>query len=399
MGNELKKILIIAMQDSIHTARWIAQIVNQGWEIHLFPSLDTDKLHPIMNTITVHNTLYETGNSSHENVVQRGIPVPGPKSLFWGKELLRKFSPNYRVRKLKRVIEEIRPDIVHSLEIQHAGYLTLEVKKLLGEKFPPWIVTNWGSDIYLFSRLSWHEQRVREVLASCDYYSCECQRDVCLATYYGFNGTVLPVFPNTGGFDLPKCFSLRKSGAVAQRRTIMLKGYQGWAGRALVGLRALERCADILSGYRIYIHSAMCDDVVIAAELFRKSTGIPLEFVTPGSPHEVILRLHGESRISIGLSISDGISTSLLEAMVMGSFPIQSFTACADEWLVDGESGILVHPDDPDNVEAAIRRALSDDDLVNSAAEHNRRVAEERLDCRLIKERTLDYYRQTLGAK
>jgi glycosyltransferase involved in cell wall biosynthesis len=143
----------------------------------------------------------------------------------------------------------------------------------------------------------------------------------------------------------------------------------------------------------------MCDDVVIAAELFRKSTGIPLEFVTPGSPHEVILRLHGESRISIGLSISDGISTSLLEAMVMGSFPIQSFTACADEWLVDGESGILVHPDDPDNVEAAIRRALSDDDLVNSAAEHNRRVAEERLDCRLIKERTLDYYRQTLGAK
>jgi len=399
--SELKKILIIAMPDSIHTARWIAQIVNQGWEIHLFPSMDTDKLHPLMSGITIHNTLYDANNPPHENVVHRGIPVPGPKLLFWGKEIFRKLSPDYRLRKLKRVIEEIRPDIVHSLEIQHAGYMTLEVKKLLGGKFPPWIVTNWGSDIYLFSRLSWHEQRIREVLASCDFYSCECQRDVCLATYYGFNGTFLPVFPNTGGFDLPNCVSYRKSGNVAQRRTIMLKGYQGWAGRALVGLRALERCADVLGGggYKIYIHSAMCDEVVIAAELFRKSTGIPLDFVTPGSPHEDVLKLHGESRISIGLSISDGISTSLLEAMVMGSFPIQSFTACADEWLVDGTSGILVHPDDPDNIEAAIRRALSDDNLVNLAAEHNGRVAAERLDCRIIKKKALDYYCQAFGEK
>ncbi len=57
--------------------------------------------------------------------------------------------------------------------------------------------------------------------------------------------------------------------------------------------------------------------------------------------HHDILQKHGQARISIGLSIGDAISTSLLEAIVMGSFPIQSWTSCADEWIVDGKTGIL----------------------------------------------------------
>jgi hypothetical protein len=39
-----------------------------------------------------------------------------------------------------------------------------------------------------------------------------------------------------------------------------------------------------------------------------------------------ILKLHGRPRISISLSISDAISRSVLEAMVMGAFPIQRMT-------------------------------------------------------------------------
>lgn len=391
----MKRILLVAMPESIHTARWISQIIDQGWDIHLFPSLDTDRVHPMMANITVHHAIYSLSTEKSKGIAYRGVPVP-TATYDWGKTLLQRFIPNYRVMKLKSVIERIKPDVVHSLEIQHAGYLCLEVKNMLGESFPPWIVTNWGSDIFLFGRLPWHEQLIRDVLNRCEYYSCECRRDVCLAEYYGFKGKVLPVFPNTGGFDVAKSAAFRKSGLVSERRVIMLKGYQGWAGRALVGLRALERCVDVLQGYRIYIHSAMCDDVVIAAELFRKSSSIPIEFVIPGSPHDKILTLHGESRISIGLSISDGISTSLLEAMLMGAFPIQSNTACADEWIVDGKTGILVHPDDPDDVEAAIRKALMRDDLVDAAAEENMSVVKERLDKAQLKVKTIAFYQEVL---
>ena len=76
----------------------------------------------------------------------------------------------------------------------------------------------------------------------------------------------------------------------------------------------------------------------------------------------------------------------------MGSFPIQSCTSCADEWIVDGKTGILVPPEDPEVVEMAIRRALTDDDLVNRAAEANFEIAQERLDQRKLEEMATGIY-------
>lgn len=86
------------------------------------------------------------------------------------------------------------------MEIQHAGYSVHEVKQKL-DSFPPWIVTNWGSDIYLFGRLREHQKTIAQILDSCDYYSCECTRDIALARELGFKGNVLPVIPNSGGME------------------------------------------------------------------------------------------------------------------------------------------------------------------------------------------------------
>jgi glycosyltransferase involved in cell wall biosynthesis len=277
------------------------------------------------------------------------------------------------------------------MEIQNAGYLTLEARKRFKGKFPSWIVTNWGSDIYLFGRLSEHEPKIREVLAWCDYYSCECQRDVHLAKAIGLSSEVLPVFPNTGGFDLMRVAQFRQPGPTSARRKIMLKGYQGWSGRALVGLRALERCSDLLKEYEAMIYLTS-PDVMIAAELFQKSTGILVKIIPENTPHLEMLRFHGQARISIGLSIGDAISTSFLEALVMGSFPIQSWTSCADEWIEDGKNGILGPPEDPDIIEQAIHRALTDDDLVDRAAELNWKTAVERLDQSILKPKAVQIY-------
>jgi hypothetical protein len=257
---------------------------------------------------------------------------------------------------------------------------------------PKWIVTNWGSDVYLFGRLAEHRERIRQVLETCDFYSCECERDVILAQELGLRGQVLPAFPNTGGFDLQHTETLRQPGTISKRRTILLKGYQGWAGRALMGLRALARCADLLKSgeYQVAIYSAS-PEVKIAAELFSQDTKIPVEIIPPVS-HDNILRYYGRSRIYIGLSISDAISTSLLEALVMGTFPIQSCTACADEWIVDGETGFIVPPEDSEPIAAAIRRAVSDDALVDRAAELNAQTARERLDQAVIRPQVIAMY-------
>jgi len=49
--------------------------------------------------------------------------------------------------------------------------------------------------------------------------------------------------------------------------------------------------------------------------------------------------------------------------MVMGSFPIQSNTSCLGELLRDEESRmLLVHPEEPEAIAEALRRAVTDDE-------------------------------------
>lgn len=384
------RILFVAMANSIHTARWINQLADQGWEIHLFP-VENWGIHPNLRNLTIHDFLCYRPSGLDQSVHLVGS-WPFPRGANLAKRVVERVSPLWgdRAWRLAHTIRVLKPDIIHSLEIQHAGYLTLEARDYLGGTFPTWIVTNWGSDIYLFGRLSDHVKRIRAVLSACDYHACECQRDVKLAQAFGFDGEALPVLPNTGGFDIERIRQFRQPGPTSDRRLIVLKGYQGWAGRALVGLRAIEMSADSLKGFRVAVYLAG-PDVKIAAELVARSTGIPIEIV-PYCPHEDILRLHGRARVSIGLSISDAASTSLLEAMVMGSFPIQSNTSCADEWIRNVETGLLVHPEDPEAVAAAIRRAVTDDALVDRAADINARMTAERLDRLVIQPQVIAMY-------
>lgn len=383
------RILFVGMPDSVHTARWINQVADLGWDLHLFSS-SPGIPHSDLRNITVYNVSFSRPKTLNRSVRLRGIWP----SRMGADRLSAKVGHSTW---LARVIRWLKPDIIHSMEIQRAGYLTHEAKSKLSGRMPPWIVTNWGSDIYLFGRLSEHEQKIKAVMASCDYYTCECHRDVDLARQFGFQGEVLGVSPNSGGFDLPRVRQFRQPGAPSARRLIALKGYQGWAGRALVGLRAIELCADVLRGYRVVIYLAD-PEVKIAAELISKSTGITIE-VAPRGSHEEMLQLHGQARVSIGLSISDAISTSLLEAMIMGSFPVQSNTGCGNEWLRDGETGILVPPDEPHAVAAAIRRAVTDDALVDSAAENNARIADERLDYSILQPKVIKMYQTVLGTR
>jgi glycosyltransferase involved in cell wall biosynthesis len=284
----------------------------------------------------------------------------------------------------------VRPDIVHSLEMQNAGYLTLQARRLLADRFPPWVYTNWGADIQYFGRMAEHEGKIREVLEHLDYYTCECERDVELAEEFGFKGEFLPVVPIAGGISLEKIRPWRKPGPTSERRVIMLKGYQGWVYRADVAIEALSKCGEALNGYTLRVYLA-AEEIKDMLKKLTRDTGLPHEIV-PYRSHEEILREHGQARISIGLSHSDGASTSFLEALAMGSFPIQSNTACAHEYVTDGQSGFIVPPDDPDKVAQAIRRALVDDKLVDQAAQMNWQTAKAKLDHEVVSTLVKDFY-------
>lgn len=412
------RILFIAMTQSVHTARWINQLGDQGWDLHLFPSWDMN-IHPQLAGVTIHGFKFKPKNAPSSATMEilpgsrvasllakspisriiakalnskrlRKLGFDKPISWLSAQRRLTRFLPDFvndneRCEALAQVIQKIKPDIIHSMEIQHAGYLTLEAKKKIGGDFPMWVVTNWGADIHYFGKDPEHAKKIRETLEACDYYGCECGRDVSLGREFGFKGEVMPVLPNTGGFNFDYTEKLRQPGPISNRKVILLKGYQGWVYRALNGLQALEMCADVIKerGYRLLIYLAS-PSVKTAAQRFHKKTGIPVEFISYTS-HENMLKLHGQARVSIGLSMSDAISTSFLEAIVMGSFPIQSGTSCANEWVTSGETAFLVDPEDVPAISSALCRALTDDALVDRASQVNGQLVRERLDYRKLR--------------
>ncbi|MFC1517418.1 glycosyltransferase [Candidatus Margulisiibacteriota bacterium] len=390
------KILIVAMIESIHTNKWIKQIVDQNWDIHLFPSTaeNYESIYPKLRNknITFHcqrraNILFR---------VTRKILAKIYNLLGIQKNNIR--STSDRGEKLANLIKKLKPDLIHSHETQAAGYLVLEAKKHLSKDFPFWAHTVWGSDLVLFGRQPEHKDKIKNVLNACDFFISDNQRDIELANSFGFTGRIFTITTVIGGFDLDQVARSRHQGPASERKAIILKGYQGWAGRALVGLQALEKCQELILKKNLdLIIYAPNKEVITAARSFSKNTRIPTTIIEH-DPHnyKYIMDSFGRSRIFIGLSISDGVPGSFLEALALGAFPIQSWTSAANEWLLDGKTGILVPPEEPDTIAQAIRKAINADELINKAAEHNYRLAKEKLDENIIKKNTTRLYKEIL---
>jgi glycosyltransferase involved in cell wall biosynthesis len=433
-GSKRKTILFVGMVNSPHVARWIDLIADAGWDLHFFP-VQYVAPHSLLRSISIYkpygirllillrqilrlfyrfsmylmsrfgfvNTKYTINSISKRDPSPQVTSVKNNKRSLFRRDIsyfIRSRSDlliqNYakhinQVNSLKRFIIKTQPDLIHSMEFQHAGYLVLSVFKQLDRCFhPKWLASNWGSDIFYYQSFQDHKVKIKQLLQLIDYYSAECHRDVDLAVNLGFNGKTMPVFPHTGGFDLEKTKKSRDKIPPSKRNIIMVKGYQSFSGRALIALSALEACQDDLKTYRIIVYSA-APSVVACVNRMVKKQRINIE-VLPKVTHEEMLAIHAQSRIHLGVSVSDGISTALLEAMAMGSFPIQTNTSCCYEWIKNGETGFSVDLDDRDDMAKCIQKALKDDALVDSAAAKNWQVVCDRLDKNILKEKEMSVY-------
>lgn len=276
-------------------------------------------------------------------------------------------------------ITRLRPALVISLEVQFAGYLALATKDYMGAGFPRWLLSNWGSDIYLYRKLKAHEPKLRRIAQSIDAYVAECQRDVGIVRQMGFRGRVLPTMPASGGVDFSDFPALDDLPPPSARREIHIKGYHGWSGRALHILAAVHMASAALAKFAIRI-SLAGSEVQAMARLMAERDGLDIACEPYVASHaESIARL-ARARLSVGMGISDGISTTLLESMAVGTFPIKGNSSCACEWVENGRTGMVLSPHDTRALAEALVRAAGDDGLVDEAAPVNRATVEQRWD-------------------
>ena len=90
----------------------------------------------------------------------------------------------------------------------------------------------------------------------------------------------------------------------------------------------------------------------------------------------------------------EGLPRSILEAMSMGLPVVATDIRGCREAVVDGETGLIVPPQDSEKLAEALGKLLSDSDLRQAYGKAGRQRVEAEYDERLVFERLAEYYRE-----
>lgn len=374
------KILFISMP-SIHVIRWIENLKDTSFELYWFDVLNRGKL--------------ETNLPIHQIVDWK---IRKRKSTY-GEHFLRKKTPLLHSKiesfletsvneKLEEIINEINPDVIHSFEMQNCSYKI--VKTMNKYSSIKWLYSCWGSDLFYYKNFRGHKKKIHQVLNRLDFLHTDCERDFSLAKELGFKGYHVGLIPGGSGYDLIKYEDYKTP--IISRKIILVKGYQHDFGRALNVIKALKNIKEIKENYEVVIfgtHNIVIDYI--------KKNNLPFKVYTR---HELsqteLMKLMGKSLIYIGNSVSDGMPNTLLEAIIMNAFPIQSNPGNVTSEIIDNEiNGLLINnSDDIIEIKNVLISALKNPERMMSAAIINTEIAKDRLDKIKIQKQIVSVYKQ-----
>lgn len=374
------KILLISMP-SIHAVRWIENLKDAGHDLYWFDVLEKGRLSTEIDIKQITNwKKRKLPYIKGEYFLQRKFPV------FYN--TLQPFLEVTANEKLAQLLNEIQPDLVQSFEMQSCSYPILETM----QKYPKikWLYNCWGNDIFYYQNFPNHQCRINQVLSRINYMTADCQRDVVLAIQNGFNGKFLGVIPTGGGYDLTYFENYKRP--FDERKVIIVKGYHHLFGRALNVIKALEQIKEDLQHFSIVLFGAhkVVEDYV-------KSNSLPFKvFDRNGLKHEEVLKLMGQSAVYIGNNISDGMPNTVLEAMIMGAFPIQSNPGGATaEIIKENINGLLIHnPEDIQEIKKTILKAIQNVIWIESVSLENYNIAKGYVALKTNQEKILALYQQ-----
>jgi Glycosyl transferase 4-like/Glycosyl transferases group 1 len=377
---QVKKVLIVAMADSVHTGRWINQFDGEAIDFMLFPSTPHRRVHSLIKQRLKGSFAAQVKISKWMNWATLPLGIAD-----------RFFANFFRANLLTREINKFQPDAIHIMETQHAGYLT--DRALNGVKVKPRVILSiWGSDLFWFQRFAKHRKKMSNLFPKVNILITECERDEALATEFGFIGKCLYGIPASGGVDQRLLNDFNLQILPSKRKTIAIKGYSGFVGLGPQAVQSLALLVNELSGYEIVIYSCSFRTARTVKRI-RKQSSLNIQVNLKHSMSTKQMQdLFLSARVVVGASLSDGLPATVKEALCTGAFPVQTNTSCAGEWLKDKVSVLLVPPNNLGALSAAILWALTDDHLVDNAAEVNRKIARDQMDLSIIRDKIVELY-------
>jgi len=393
-------ILITADGRSPIAINWIRMVLDAGHMVTLVTTYPCQKIPGVEHIIPLHVAFGSLagGGSSPSSALRR---------------LVRRFRPLFQAarntfaplgmeragRQFSRLVEQVKPDIVHALRIPYEGILASHTPPGI-----PLVVNIWGNDFTLHANSSRMLGRLTTgTLRRADALMADTRRDLRLAVRWGFDSTKPALaLPSAGGIDLEQ---VGAAVPLPFRQEVFAKIPKDipWVVNPR-GIRAYTRTDVFFQSIPLVLNRwqnvrFLCPGMENRkeAEDWVQRLGISDHVhLLPVLSQDDLWRLFSRSVMSLSITMHDGTPNTLLEAMACGSLPIAGDLETLREWITPGVNGLLVDPNQPQAVADAMLLGFTNPQLFRTAAEINRNIILERAETRMVREKLQKFYQEIL---
>jgi glycosyltransferase involved in cell wall biosynthesis len=298
---------------------------------------------------------------------------------------------------LAQIIMEWHPDIVHTLGIfdyQGGEFYYAVRKKYNLEKTGTWVAQlRGGSDLTLRRHDPQIAPQITNLLSECDQILSDNLVNVEYAEELGIPRTkfasIIPV-PGTGGIDVDEMAASCNILPSKRRLILVPKAYESiWS-----------KVSTIFEGICLAWEAIQpCEVVFMAVNPEARAIyhALPLHIqqncrIEERLPRSKLLALMNRGRVMLSPSLVDGVPNVLYEAMSCGVFPIVSPLNTITAVVKNEENVLFARNLYPEEIAAALVRAMQDDGLVDLAAENNLKRVRELADRKVIRPRVREFY-------
>ncbi|MCC6938616.1 MAG: glycosyltransferase [Flavobacteriales bacterium] len=333
-------ILLIGAASSVHIMRWANAFVERGCIVHLATQHD-----PIAGF--------------RQEVIMHRLPHFGGAGYFVNRPAIRK------------LIRRIKPDVMNAHYA--SGYGTLAIH----DEHVPLVLNVWGSDVYEFPdsgrtqhRLLCRNLRRADAIVSTSEAMARRTSDICPGLP---PITVVPFGVDTTLFTPAGLDTSRSAIVIGTVKTL----------KPTYGIDVLIRAFALLverSGGGVHVRLKLVGTGSQAAELKalvdQLGVGSSVEFV--GSvPHADVPDQLRSLDVYVALSRSESFGVAIIEASACGVPVVVSDVGGLPEVTIDGVTGFVVPPEDPEAAADRIAQLIGSADLRRAMGAAGRKHVEE----------------------
>jgi glycosyltransferase involved in cell wall biosynthesis len=397
------KILIIADGRSATTRSWIKGLLPYQDEIHLITTYPCEKMEGIKSLIFLPLAFSQVGRKQAASEIRTSFSTTKKslvgktisrfrKAFLAARYTLGPLSLSFTAGKYREIIKSIKPDLIHAFRIPYEGMLASYTPTRY-----PLIISTWGNDFTLHAnKTPFMKNTTRKAVQRADGFMADCQRDIRLAHDWGLRENIPAMFaPGSGGLDMDLIRHKMNSGIGRELAVINPRGIRPAYVRNDLFFESLPTLLKEYPNLQVY-NAAMQGEH--DAEKWKRTFNLPENIqLLPGMPQDQLWDYSLRSRVVVSAAIHDGTPNSILESMALGCIPVVGNIESLREWIVDGENGLLVDPENPVSIASGILRALKDDELFFQAQQINSRLIQEKADRAIVMPEVHAFYEKIAG--